>query len=79
MDDSLERAATTATSLDAQLDRANIFKPQSKATPNEPGSQGTCLGGGPKCQETIGDTIAQTRISNALHGWYYMVFVTTVG
>ncbi|GJR30040.1 ribonuclease H-like domain-containing protein [Tanacetum coccineum] len=42
MDDSLERAATTATSLDAEQDR----------------------GGGPKHQETIGDTIAQTRLEN---------------
>ncbi|GJT07111.1 hypothetical protein Tco_0841573 [Tanacetum coccineum] len=39
MDDSLVRAATTATSLDAEHDR----------------------GGGPRCQETMGDTSAQTR------------------
>nr|GEU95081.1 hypothetical protein [Tanacetum cinerariifolium] len=62
MDGSLERAATTATSLDAKQGRGNIFKTQSKATPNEPGSQGTSLGGGPRCQETIGDTVAQTRV-----------------
>nr|GEX80064.1 hypothetical protein [Tanacetum cinerariifolium] len=61
MDDSLEKAATTATSLDAEQDRGNIFKTQSKATPNELGSQGTSSGGGPRCQETIGDTVAQTR------------------
>ncbi|GJY87353.1 hypothetical protein Tco_0501981 [Tanacetum coccineum] len=42
MDDSLERAATTATSLDAEQDR----------------------GGGPRRQETMGDTIAQTRFEN---------------
>ncbi|GJU50358.1 hypothetical protein Tco_1219913 [Tanacetum coccineum] len=42
MDDSLERAATTATSLDAEQDR----------------------GGGPRRQETMGDTIAQTRSEN---------------
>ncbi|GJT79508.1 retrovirus-related pol polyprotein from transposon TNT 1-94 [Tanacetum coccineum] len=42
MDDSLERAATTATSLDAEQDR----------------------GGGPRRQETMGDTIAQTRFKN---------------
>nr|GEV02747.1 hypothetical protein [Tanacetum cinerariifolium] len=42
MDDSLESAATTATSLDAEQDR----------------------GGGPRCQEAIGDTIAQTRSEN---------------
>ncbi|GJX68064.1 hypothetical protein Tco_0303791 [Tanacetum coccineum] len=54
MDDSLERAATTATSLDAEQDKGNINKTQSKETPNEAGSQGTTLGGGPKCQETMG-------------------------
>ncbi|GJX15569.1 hypothetical protein Tco_0216401 [Tanacetum coccineum] len=42
MNDSLERAATTATSLDAEQDG----------------------GGGPKCQKTMGDTIAQTRSKN---------------
>ncbi|GKC14451.1 hypothetical protein Tco_1011233, partial [Tanacetum coccineum] len=40
MDDSLVRAATTASSLEAEQDS----------------------GGGPKRQETIGDTIAQTRV-----------------
>nr|GEX20205.1 copia protein [Tanacetum cinerariifolium] len=65
MDDSLERAAITATSLDAEQDRGNIFKTQSKATPNEPCSQGTSLGGGPKCQETIRDTVAQTMSERA--------------
>ncbi|GJZ31740.1 hypothetical protein Tco_0576787, partial [Tanacetum coccineum] len=62
MDDSLERAATTATSLDAEQDRGNINKTQSKATPNEPSSLGTSSGGGPRRQETMGDTIAQTRL-----------------
>ncbi|GJY61546.1 hypothetical protein Tco_0462203 [Tanacetum coccineum] len=42
IDDSLERAATTATSLDLEQDR----------------------GGGPRCQETIRDNIAQTRFEN---------------
>nr|GEZ37913.1 hypothetical protein [Tanacetum cinerariifolium] len=41
MDDSLERAATTDTSLDAEQDR----------------------GGGPRCQEAMGDAAAQTRLS----------------
>ncbi|GJU18089.1 hypothetical protein Tco_1146055 [Tanacetum coccineum] len=41
MDGSLERAATTATSLDAEHDRGNINKTQSKATHNEPSSLGT--------------------------------------
>ncbi|GKD18114.1 hypothetical protein Tco_1207272 [Tanacetum coccineum] len=62
MDDSLERAATTATSLDAEQDRGNINKTQSKATHNEPSSLGTSLGSGPRRQETIGDTIAQTSL-----------------
>ncbi|GJR60885.1 hypothetical protein Tco_1503047 [Tanacetum coccineum] len=64
MDDSLERAATTATSLDAEQDRGNINKTQSKATPNKPSSLGTSSGGGPRRQETMGDTIAQTRSEN---------------
>ncbi|GJR65161.1 putative ribonuclease H-like domain-containing protein [Tanacetum coccineum] len=41
IDDSLERVATTATSLDAEQDRGNINKTQSKATLNEPSSLGT--------------------------------------
>ncbi|GJT36543.1 hypothetical protein Tco_0926962 [Tanacetum coccineum] len=64
MDDSLEKAATTATVLDAEQDRVNIDKTQSKTTPNEPSSLGTRSGGGPRCQETIGDTIAQARSEN---------------
>ncbi|GJY24010.1 uncharacterized mitochondrial protein-like protein [Tanacetum coccineum] len=63
-DDSLERAATTTTSLDAEQDMGNINKTQSKATPNEPSSPGTSSGGGPRHQETIGDTIAQSRSEN---------------
>ncbi|GKA86998.1 retrotransposon protein, putative, ty3-gypsy subclass [Tanacetum coccineum] len=42
MDDSLERAATTTTSLDAEQDR----------------------GSGPRRQDTVGDTIAQTGFEN---------------
>ncbi|GJZ16138.1 putative ribonuclease H-like domain-containing protein [Tanacetum coccineum] len=64
MDNSLERAATIATSLDAEQDRGNINKTQSKATPNEAGSLGTTSAGGPRHQETMGDTIAQTRFEN---------------
>ncbi|GKA40558.1 hypothetical protein Tco_0733151, partial [Tanacetum coccineum] len=64
MDDSLERAATTATSLDAEQDRGNINKTQSKATPNEPSSLRTSSGGGPRRQETMRDTISQTRSEN---------------
>ncbi|GKC31390.1 hypothetical protein Tco_1038684 [Tanacetum coccineum] len=62
MDDSLERVVTTATSLDAEQDRGKINKTQSKATPNELSSLGTSSGGGPRRQETIQDTIAQTSL-----------------
>ncbi|GKA05079.1 hypothetical protein Tco_0684199 [Tanacetum coccineum] len=59
MDDSLVRAATTATSLDAEHDRSNINKTRSKVILNEPSSPGTSSGSGPKCQETMGmDLIA---------------------
>ncbi|GKG08176.1 hypothetical protein Tco_0334008, partial [Tanacetum coccineum] len=58
MDDSLVRAATTVSRLEAEQDKGNIDKTRSKATPNEPSSPGTSSGGGPKRQETIGDTIA---------------------
>ncbi|GKA49005.1 hypothetical protein Tco_0741963 [Tanacetum coccineum] len=64
MDDNLERAATTATSLDVEQDRGNINKTQSKAIPNEPSSIRTSSSGGPMRQETIGDIIAQTRFEN---------------
>ncbi|GJZ73121.1 hypothetical protein Tco_0637267 [Tanacetum coccineum] len=64
-DDNLERATTTATGLDAEQDRGNIFKTQSKATPNEPSSIGTSSGGDPRRQDTMGDTIAQTRTDSS--------------
>nr|GEU54263.1 hypothetical protein [Tanacetum cinerariifolium] len=46
LDDTLVRAATTVSSLEAEQDSGNIDKTQSKATPNESSSQGTDLGGG---------------------------------
>ncbi|GKB99022.1 hypothetical protein Tco_0985159 [Tanacetum coccineum] len=58
------RAATTATGLDAKQDRGNIDMTQSKATLNEPSSSGTSSGSGPRHQETMRDTIAQTRYEN---------------
>ncbi|GKA09852.1 hypothetical protein Tco_0689285 [Tanacetum coccineum] len=64
MDDSLVRVDTTATSLDAKQDRGNINKTRSNATLNEPSSPVTSSGSGLKCQETMGDTIAQTRFEN---------------
>nr|GEX74750.1 hypothetical protein [Tanacetum cinerariifolium] len=62
--DSLVRAATTASSLEAKQDSCNINKTQSKETPNEPSSQETILSDGPRCQEAIGDTTAQTRFES---------------
>ncbi|GKA79731.1 hypothetical protein Tco_0786327 [Tanacetum coccineum] len=47
--------------LGDSLVRANT---QSKVTPNESSSLGTTSGGGPRCQETMRDTIAQTRFEN---------------
>ncbi|GJT77331.1 hypothetical protein Tco_1044056 [Tanacetum coccineum] len=58
------RADTTTSSLEAEQDSGNINKTQSKATPNESSSLRTTSGGGPRCQETMGDTIAQTRFEN---------------
>ncbi|GJU12170.1 hypothetical protein Tco_1134566 [Tanacetum coccineum] len=52
--DSLVRASTTASSLKTEQDNGNITKTRSKATPNESSSLETTLGGGPRCQETIG-------------------------
>ncbi|GJT84943.1 hypothetical protein Tco_1066660 [Tanacetum coccineum] len=62
--DSLVRTATTASSLEAKHDSGSITKSRSKATHNESSSLGTTSGGGPRCQETMGDTIAQTRFEN---------------
>ncbi|GJU06376.1 hypothetical protein Tco_1122806 [Tanacetum coccineum] len=62
--DSLVRAATTASSLEAEHDSGNITKTRFKETPNKSSSLETTSGGGPMHQETIGDTIAQTRFEN---------------
>ncbi|GKC74947.1 putative ribonuclease H-like domain-containing protein, partial [Tanacetum coccineum] len=60
--DSVERAATTATSLDAEQGSGNINRTQSTAIPNDPFPQGTGSGGSPRRQDTIlGDRPAQTR------------------
>nr|GEY82960.1 hypothetical protein [Tanacetum cinerariifolium] len=59
--DSLVRATTTASSLETEQDRGNIAKTQIKATSNEPSSQGTSSGDGPRSQKAIGDTFAHTR------------------
>ncbi|GJZ28327.1 putative ribonuclease H-like domain-containing protein [Tanacetum coccineum] len=48
---------------EAEQESGNITKAQSKATLNESSSLGSTSGGGPRCQETIGD-IAQNRFEN---------------
>nr|GFA65339.1 hypothetical protein [Tanacetum cinerariifolium] len=60
MNDSLVRAATTASSLEAEQDSGNVNKAQSKATLSIRTSSGSSL----MCQETIWDTIAHTRFEN---------------
>ncbi|GJW19022.1 hypothetical protein Tco_0026458 [Tanacetum coccineum] len=62
--DSLVRAGTTSSSLKVEQDSGNITKTRSKATPNESSSLGTTSGGGPRCQETMGDTTARTRFES---------------
>ncbi|GJU35327.1 hypothetical protein Tco_1183681 [Tanacetum coccineum] len=52
-EDIIERAATTASSLVAEQDSGNINRTQSMATLNESFPQGTDLGSGPRCQDTI--------------------------
>nr|GEW59323.1 reverse transcriptase domain-containing protein [Tanacetum cinerariifolium] len=62
---SFMQAATTA-SLDAQQDNSNITKTQSKATLNEPTSQGEGSGSSLRCQETIRGAMAQIRSEGTL-------------
>ncbi|GJW05753.1 putative ribonuclease H-like domain-containing protein [Tanacetum coccineum] len=61
-EDRMERASTTASSLEAEQDSGNILRTQSMEILNEPIPQGTSSGSGPKRQDTIlGDRPAQTR------------------
>nr|GEU94229.1 retrovirus-related Pol polyprotein from transposon TNT 1-94 [Tanacetum cinerariifolium] len=55
IDDSLVRAATTASSLEAEQDSGNINKTQSKETPNESSSQGIDSSGGPRVESSDDD------------------------
>ncbi|GJY45114.1 hypothetical protein Tco_0433327 [Tanacetum coccineum] len=65
-DDRVVRAATTATSLEAEQESGNIHKTRSTTTLNEPSPQGTGSGSGPRCQDTtLGDADAQTRFETA--------------
>ncbi|GKF42894.1 hypothetical protein Tco_0126236, partial [Tanacetum coccineum] len=59
--DKVERATTTAASLDASQACGNITKTQSTTIRNVPFSQGIGAGGSPRCQEATGGSIAQTR------------------
>ncbi|GKE41263.1 hypothetical protein Tco_1464668, partial [Tanacetum coccineum] len=60
----MERAATTASSLEAEQDSGNISRTQSIATLNESFPQGTNSGSGPRCQDTILEgSEAQTRLN----------------
>nr|GEW22301.1 putative ribonuclease H-like domain-containing protein [Tanacetum cinerariifolium] len=58
-------ATTTASSLEVKKNSGNINKTQNKATSNEPSSQGTSSGDGPRCQDNIRDTSAHTRTKTA--------------
>ncbi|GKC18923.1 putative ribonuclease H-like domain-containing protein [Tanacetum coccineum] len=61
-EDRMERAVTTASSLEAEQDSGNINRTQSMATLNEYLPQGTGSGSGPMCQDTIlGGAEAQIR------------------
>ncbi|GJU25693.1 hypothetical protein Tco_1164314 [Tanacetum coccineum] len=60
-DDRVERATTTAASLDAAQASGNITKTQSTAIPNVLFPQGIGAGGSSRCQEATGVSIAQTR------------------
>ncbi|GJZ21046.1 hypothetical protein Tco_0558085 [Tanacetum coccineum] len=65
-EDRMERAATAASSLEAEQYSGNINRTQSMATLNEPLPYGTGSGSGPKCQDTIlGGAEAQTRFETA--------------
>ncbi|GJV30734.1 hypothetical protein Tco_1387182 [Tanacetum coccineum] len=60
--DRMKRAATTASSLEAEQDSSNINKTQSIATLNGSSPNGIGSGSGPRCQDTIlGGVDAQTR------------------
>nr|GEU70818.1 hypothetical protein [Tanacetum cinerariifolium] len=65
-EDRMERAATTASSLEAKQESGNINMTQSMATLNEPFPEGTSSGSGCRCQVTIlGGVEAQTRFEAA--------------
>ncbi|GKE18608.1 hypothetical protein Tco_1426185 [Tanacetum coccineum] len=65
-DERVVRAATTASSLEAEQESGNIHKTQPTATLNEPSPQGLGSGSGPRRQDTIlGGADAQTWFETA--------------
>ncbi|GJY71552.1 putative reverse transcriptase, RNA-dependent DNA polymerase [Tanacetum coccineum] len=60
--DRMERAATTASSLEAEQDSGNINRTQSMSTLNESFPQGTGSGSGPRYALTVNPTIYTTCI-----------------
>ncbi|GJR54149.1 putative ribonuclease H-like domain-containing protein [Tanacetum coccineum] len=62
--DSVERAATNASSLEVEQDSGNIIRTQSMAMPNVPLPKGIGSGGRPRRQETIKDKPPQTRFES---------------
>ncbi|GKA50536.1 putative ribonuclease H-like domain-containing protein [Tanacetum coccineum] len=65
-EDKMERATTTASSLEVKQDSGNINRTQSMATLNESFPHGTGSGSGPRCQDTIlGGAEAQIRFEAA--------------
>nr|GEW64309.1 reverse transcriptase domain-containing protein [Tanacetum cinerariifolium] len=61
MHDGLERATTTASSLEPEQGSGNISKTQTKATPSGLSFPRTSLEGGPGCYVTIGGSPVQAR------------------
>ncbi|GKE11999.1 hypothetical protein Tco_1415550, partial [Tanacetum coccineum] len=64
--DSVERAITTAASLDAAQESDNIIRTQTMAMPNVDIPQGMDTGGSPMHQDTMRDAPAQTRSGRVL-------------
>nr|GFB71509.1 hypothetical protein [Tanacetum cinerariifolium] len=67
-DDIVVRAATTATSLEAEQESGNINKTRSTTTLNEPSPQGTGLGSGPSMehQDDLMDFVPPTPYDSPL-------------
>nr|GEV09154.1 hypothetical protein [Tanacetum cinerariifolium] len=80
--DSMERAITTDASLVAPQDSDNIIKTQTMTMPNVDIPQGMDTCGSPRCQETMGGTPAQTRVTafenelSSTKAVYHKAFIT---